>query len=142
VARKNFLINPQFQLSVVGFFTALAILIVAIVYYFQVNFFEKIKSQVMTEGIPANSPIIQFLDQQKHELILQTTIASAVVVLLMIVGGLLLSHRVAGPIYRLRVYFEKNENLNGKKLVFRKNDFFKELETPINNQLDHKAQGS
>lgn len=56
-----------------------------------------------------------------------------------LVWGLYFSHRIAGPLYKLDKYFGDAKNSPGKKLAplsFRKDDFFQEVSTSINDYLE------
>jgi hypothetical protein len=55
-------------------------------------------------------------------------LSCAVIGILAVVSGVLFSHRIAGPIYRLNQQMEKDAKLREVNLVsFRKGDFFPEL---------------
>ena len=54
-------------------------------------------------------------------------------------GGILVTHRIVGPIYRLKMHMRKV--LNGEnpgKLFFRKNDYFQEVADQLNEVLEKK----
>ena len=55
----------------------------------------------------------------------------------LVVFGLILSNRIAGPLIKLRSYFEDMaETGKLKKISFRDGDFFKEIEVSFNESID------
>lgn len=57
-------------------------------------------------------------------------------VLVLVLGGIVLSHRVAGPLYRLNVHMKEiAEGKTQGKVKFRNKDFFLELADSFNEQL-------
>jgi hypothetical protein len=63
-------------------------------------------------------------------------ISTALIVFsLLVIGGIFLSHRVAGPLYRLQIFLHQmaeSKNQHLKELHFRKSDFFPELADAYN----------
>ena len=83
----------------------------------------------------------RFLEGQGQSLLLIFIICSFLAIAIVAISGLILSHRIAGPIHRLKMHFA--ELTQGKvmpKLSFRKNDFFTEVPGVINEYLE-KARG-
>lgn len=131
--RKRFLINPKVQLSIIGFNFALATLVIVVLYAQNIYLFAKFTEMESPEFL--NDPIIaQMISDEQFRMKLVFAITSAVVLGMIVVGGLVMSNRVVGPIYRLERFLK--EYLDGKakagSLSFRKKDFFHELAELIN----------
>jgi signal peptidase II len=107
---KNF-INPSFQLRV-GILSATTIFLVSFIFiiFGTVFFKDTTSSEVLNYFLLIGFAISSFLS------------------LVGFIGGVTLSHRVAGPVYALEKYI--NASLNGEEAAFklRDNDEFKELE--------------
>ena len=80
--------------------------------------------------------IVEMLAEEKitmHYLFLGT---SLVVTLILVVGGLILSNKVAGPIYRLNKHMNQiSDGEIDRPVNFRKGDFFPELAVAFNRVL-------
>lgn len=134
--RRNILINPKFQLSFLGYTVGISLLTIGFFYAADAYFFWKFSQLGQGLGLPSNHVFFQFLDEQKSTKNLYYGVASGVAVTVLSAWGLLLSHRVAGPLYRL----SKHANLvaNGKTrsdVRFRKGDFFQEVADAYNSQM-------
>ena len=76
-------------------------------------------------GLPSNHVFFQFLDEQHATKNIYYGVAAGVSVSFLTIWGLLLSHRVAGPLYRLSKHL--NSVAHGETFSdvrFRKGDFF------------------
>lgn len=140
IRRRKYLIHPRFQYTITGFNVALAGLLILLMYGENKYLFSK-----FTETQPElmNDPIIvQMVAEEKARLYSVLGISSAIILAVMMIGGMILSNRVAGPVYRLRKHME--DILSGKvsgDVHFREKDFFPELADTFNKVHDHyKAQ--
>jgi nitrogen fixation/metabolism regulation signal transduction histidine kinase len=132
--RKNYLINPKFQLSIVGIFIGIALIINMINFLSITYSFHEIIAAGNQANLPENSPFFKFIHSQENHftsIFLWTSLISATT---LVIFGILLSHKIAGPIYRI------NEDLKAmtkdgklKTLHFRKGDFFVETTETFNN---------
>ena len=90
-------------------------------------------------GLPANHPYFEFIQYHEHSLGISVAIACAVTAIVSFVVLLVLSQRVAGPIVRMKGYFEAFAREGWKsKLQFRKGDFFSDLPEIVNRALERK----
>jgi hypothetical protein len=63
----------------------------------------------------------------------QIFLATSIITFLTIaVGGLVLSHKVAGPLYRLTQHLKRSSPENIKPVQFRKGDYFPEIQDAFN----------
>ena len=103
--RKKILVNQDFQLSFVGYFSALALLGIVIIYGANLYFFWNLKQQGHAIGLDLNHVFFQFVADQQRLMNIVFCVTSVFVFFLMILGGLFLSHLVAGPMMRLKKTF-------------------------------------
>lgn len=135
---RNILLNPQFQLRLIGYFLGLFVLTTVSLYSTSFLFFWRLKQKALNVGIPKQHVFFTFLEGQKMELDL-LFIALAFINLILLLGtGFIVSHRIAGPIHKLKNHLGQiSQTSNSFKL--RKKDFFKELE-PVVDELKEKLK--
>ncbi len=134
--RKNYLINPHFQLSFV-LFSAITSLCGMGVFYLSIRyFFWTFKSLGKEVGIPENHIFFQFISDQSSKMNTIFLASAIVFFFISVIGSLLLSHKVAGPIYRITAHLKMaKETQELKELHFRKGDFFMELQDAFNDYI-------
>ena len=96
-----------------------------------------LESIVKQTRIPGQNIFIEMLNQQLKTLLTYMGGATLFAIVLTGVVNLLLSHKMAGPMIKLRNYFgdiEKSGKIE-RDLQFRKNDFFIDLPPTINKAL-------
>ena len=134
--RKNFLINPRFQLSFLAYTLGVSILTIAFFYAADAYFFWKFHQLGQGLGLPSNHVFFQFLDEQHSTKNTYYGIAAAVSLVFLTIWGLLLSHRVAGPLYRLRKHLHSvAQGETFSDVRFRKGDYFVEVADAYNVQM-------
>jgi sensor histidine kinase YesM len=133
-SRKILLINPAFQLSVLGFMAGIAGFVIAI--FYGAWFFRKFAMQGRELGLPADHVFFEFLREQSNTMNLIFAITSLLALVGIAVAGLILSHRIAGPLYRLRKHLDAvaaGTTLGDVK--FREKDYFPEVADAYNRQI-------
>ena len=130
--RKIFLINKPFQLSIIGWFSFLAFLMVIVFYTTIWYFFYNFKKEAASAGLPPGHVFFTFLNEQKMAIDHIFIFSSSLAILLIVIGGLILSHKVAGPIYQLTEHLKKHSKENIPPLQFRKGDYFMEIPDALN----------
>lgn len=131
--RKTLLINKKFQLSIISWFSILAILITATFYLSITLFFNEMASQAVEAGFPPGHVFFRFIGEQQSILNKLFLGCSLVAVILILGGGLWLSHQVAGPLYRLVKHMKENgKSKEVPPVKFRKGDYFPEIEEAFN----------
>ena len=134
--RRIYLINPKFQLRVIGFSVFVALIIVGIFYGANQYFFWNFTQHGIALGLPSDHVYFQFLNEQSKmmDIIFGATALLAFAVLSL--AGLIMSHRVAGPMYRLHRHM--SDIAEGKTVgdvKFRDKDYFQEVAAAFNLQL-------
>lgn len=135
-SRRVMLINPRFQLSFMAMMIGLAFAAIGIFFLANNHFFQKFNQQGKALGLPGDHVYFQFIAEQQGEMNVIFGITAGVTFVLMGVIGLIMSHRVAGPMYRLKKHL--TSVADGETLAdvnFRKNDYFPEVADAYNKQL-------
>jgi len=141
--RKKFLIYPKFQL--------ILMLVNALIMMFAFGFvalqakrsFALLETMGVNARLPPTHAYFKFLAVQSSTLYSHLIWALLVAFLVSAVITLLLSHRLAGPIIRLKSYFRNIANGENpvQRLQFRKRDFFEDLPAVINEALENIRKG-
>ncbi|MBP9682840.1 MAG: hypothetical protein KBD76_15675 [Bacteriovorax sp.] len=98
--RKIILINKSFQLSIMGWFALLSIALVTVFYISVWSFFNSFIREATAAGLPPEHVFFTFMAEQQSVMNKTFILASLVSTFIIFVGGLFLSHKVAGPLYR------------------------------------------
>lgn len=128
---RSLLINPKFQLSIIGQFSVLALIITGVFYFAVTMFFREMTTQAIQAGLPQGHVFFRFLTEQQNTLNQLFLLCSLVAIVVIIGGGLWLSHQVAGPLHRLVNHMRDNKT-STPPLRFRKGDYFPEVEEAFN----------
>ena len=132
---KNILINPKFQFKLMSYFVGLFFLTTICLYSTTFLFFWKLKQKALDVGIPDGHVFYRFLINQKNDLD-NLFIGLAILNFFLLLGvGFLLSHRIAGPIFKLKNQLSKIET-DSRDFKLRESDFFRELEPLVKNLKD------
>lgn len=134
--RTNYLINPQFQLKLIGFVLTLVFLSCGIFYMSNLYFIWKFIEVGKELSLPENHSFFRFIAEQKRVMNSIFLITSLIITVLTVIGGLVLSHRAAGAMYRLETHMDEvGETGKLEEVNFRKNDFFSEIADAFNRML-------
>ena len=131
--REKILINPRFQLRMVLYTAILATICVGFLYLADLFFFYKFELAAKSLGLEKNYDFSVFITQQRE---LRMKVFSAVAFVdfsLLLVAGVFISHRIAGPVFRIcKALGELAGNPDTSEVLFRKKDFFPELSESFN----------
>ena len=131
--RKVFLINPRLQYSFLGFSLLMSLVSIAVFYLATLYLFWNFEQTGYSVGIPEGHIFFRFIADQRSLMNTILLIAAPIITLITCYIGIKLSHRVAGPIYRMTKHLEElNENGESKEVKFRENDYFLELQDEFN----------
>lgn len=131
--RRILLIDPKFQFSFMKHSFFMTVLVLGIVYFFKIYIMWQIKDAAYQTGIPHNHEFISMLDERSFVIDVTFSLVAIYVLGLITAWGLWLSHRVAGPVYRIRNEIKKiveGEPLN--RISIRDHDYFHDLKDSIN----------
>jgi len=134
--RRVFLINPKFQLQVMGMVLGLTAVVIAAFYAADWYFFWQLASEGKRLGLPENHVFFRFINEQRTTMNWIFGLSAFLAGATISVGGLLLSHRIAGPLYRLHKHLLAVAAGNTTSDVkFRDKDYFQELPPALNQVL-------
>lgn len=133
--RRKYLIHRKFQFTIIGFNLLIALLMLSAFFIENIYVFSTFTGPEYEELI-GGSIFFELLEEDRAKMKIALLITSVVTLAVMVIGGLVLSNRVAGPVYRIRNHMD--DVMSGKtdrKLKFRTKDFFPELAESYNNFL-------
>ncbi len=129
------LINPKFQLTLIAYAASMALIILVSVYSLIRYGFQRFIDMGIQEGLPLGHQYFSFI-QIQQDFFNQILLAIGIVVgISLILAGVVISHKIAGPIYRMQKELARMRESNPPKMEeiqFRKGDFFPELAESFN----------
>jgi methyl-accepting chemotaxis protein len=135
--RKVLLINPDFQLRLMTYFAVIAILVILVFFVADTIFFSNLIMMGRRIGLDEDHIYFAFIRREHHTMMIIRLIAATLAVGGIAAVGLVVSHRIAGPMYRLRKHMIAVANGKTRaEVAFRKNDFFPEVADAYNKQLE------
>lgn len=134
----NLLINPKFQLKLISYFIGLFLISTITLYSTTFLFFYRLKEKAINVGIPDGHIFFQFINNQQHDLDMLFLGFAGFNFILLIGVGFVISHRIAGPIYKLKTKLAQISK-ESEDFKLRESDFFQELE-PVVNDLKNKIK--
>ena len=143
--KSSLLINPRFQWTLISYAAGVATLLLCTVYGFITYGFRQFMEIGTQLGLPRDHVYFQFIRMQEgtfNEVVLAIAIVVGVV---LIIGGIVVSHKIAGPVYRMQkeLNLMSRENpVQLKEIHFRKGDFFPELAEAFNALVESTRRGS
>lgn len=134
--RKRVLVYPRFQLSIIGINIGLALFMVLIFYIENVYLYSRFRESDL-KNAQAFSQLYYTLASEKALVNLIFTLTAVSIVVLMVIFGLILSHRVSGPLVKLKNHMDSIANGQQPTPVrFRKNDYFRDISESFNQMLE------
>lgn len=139
--RRTFLINPRFQLTFLGFMFLISILVILSVYFANLYFFWKFNEIGISLQLKQDHVFFNFLKKQKVIMNWIFFFLSFGLFFILSAIGLLFSHQIAGPIYRIQKHLLRTKETKVfSKIKFRKRDFFQELAEAYNQHLPDELE--
>ena len=136
--RKTILINKRFQFSILTKIALIGLLIEVIFYSSNIYFFRQLENQAMLAGLAPDNVFFQFLNAQKEMMNKIFVVSTLLSLSLIFFGGFYISHRIAGPLYRLTQHLKTYNYNNIKPVKFRKGDYFPEIQEAFNEFIERK----
>lgn len=130
---KKYIVNPKFQYWFLGCTLGIFLLCFACFYLGQYFFFDEFLSRAKDLGLPENHAFYTLLSGQKAVMDKILFGVGAGLFSILFISNLLISNRVAGPLFRLEREL-RGMVRKGKihKIIFRENDFFQEIPDMFN----------
>ncbi len=135
--KRKYLVYPKFQMTLILLNSTVTVILFTMIVLLVVKSHVYLGEVVKQTRLPGQNVFIQILDQQLRSLLIYMGLATFFAVLFTGIATLLLSHKLAGPMIKLRRYFGDIEKLGDyrENLSFRKTDFFLDLPPTINRAL-------
>lgn len=132
--RRIFLINKPFQyrftLFVCSWLIALSLAYPLLIKSLFDYFLQYLEADPM-------GPVAAQIERIKSEVIAFLVLLQVTLIGMSALISIFMSHRIAGPLYKLRRYFVEAAAGNLEQVItFRKGDYFKELATEYNNMME------
>lgn len=86
-----------------------------------------------------NGPLIPFIHKSRDDMLFWLTMMQVCFMVMTFLMSLFMSHRIAGPIYKLSKFLNGLRNGSLAKLSFRKNDHFQEIAQDYNFMVESIA---
>ena len=88
---------------------------------------------------PPDHSYFKFISFQQSHVTSNLIIGAIISFVLSAIVTVYISHKMAGPLYRLRIFFhDRSQGLGPNAIHFRKNDYLKDIESYINEALQRK----
>ncbi len=86
-------------------------------------------------AVDPNGPQLAVLKNTRDQLIIMLIVLQLFFIGVTFLISMFISHRIAGPLYKLGMYMKRVEQGSFEPVTFRKKDYFKELEAGFNQML-------
>jgi hypothetical protein len=136
---RNFLIYPRFQL---GLIAAQALIVTGICVIVELEnraAFSELLRVGREAGLDPNRAYFHFIERQSSAFMSHTLLAFVIGLLISTALTIVISFRLAGPIYHLRKYLRQisDSGVEGlEPLRFRKGDFYSDLPPIVNSAVE------
>lgn len=107
---------------------------------FQLSLFYQQLNDPYVRALPESHPYLVFHNLFQEQSILVFVVGISISFVISFVLGILISHRVAGPLVKLRKHFENvaQDAQNETSVHFREGDLFKDVATAYNLRFEKK----
>jgi len=141
IKRTKFLINPSFQLRFIAYYITAILGSITVFFLAEKFFFNQMYREGINLNLPLNHVYFKMIVQQEEFMTKIFIITSIVVSVFLFIFGLLLSHRIAGPLVKLNNYLKcMGQGESRGKILFRKKDFFQELPESFNEMIEYNEK--
>ncbi len=133
---KSYLINPKVQLKIVMAFAISSFLQFVASAYFISTFFTQFRLVGKRFNLTENHPFFSLLEKQETYLWGLMAAAALLGIVSTLVIGIYLSHKIVGPLGRLKSHLNhlaSNPSEGLRPVSFRKGDEFQDLQNSFNN---------
>jgi hypothetical protein len=139
IKRIRFLVLPGFQLTFMAYILLFAVFGIAVLYASNYFYFARLISEGQELGLAPDHIYFEFIAQQRYLLNLTFLSVSVIVFGGLFIAGLALSHKIAGPVYRIQMHLQDIREYGQPtgELKFRDRDFFPEVAELVNELVRH-----
>ena len=134
--RSKYFSDPKTQSRVLVVFLILSVVYAALNIYISQRAYTALSSDMMELEMPSRTRLEAdiIVDEHAMALKLQSVIFTVLSMGMLMMAGMLLSHRLGGPITNLRLYLSRvcSGEIEARPVQFRKDDFFHDLASLFN----------
>ncbi|MEE4192431.1 MAG: hypothetical protein V2I66_12690 [Halieaceae bacterium] len=140
--RTNFLVLPGFQLRFMMYIIGFALFGIIVLYASNHIYFQRLIGQGQQLGLAPDHVYFEFVNQQREVLNATFVLVAALVLGGLVLVGLVLSHKIAGPIYRIQLHLRevREQGASSTPLAFRDGDFFPEVAELVDELVSRAGQ--
>ena len=132
--RRIFLINKRFQLRFTFYVCSWLIALSFAYPLILSNAFDTFMGYLAADP---NGPALTQLEKNRQDLLMLLMLMQVVFVSITFIISIFMSHRIAGPLYKLSRFFREARDGNlEQKISFRKKDYFQELVGEYNDMME------
>ena len=134
--RRKYLIMPKFQLNLI-LWNFLVTLMIFIIVLFQISKgMSELNKMGLNAGFAPDHPYFQFVRELSGGFYFNISVGFVIGIMVSGIITLFASHKLAGPLYRLKIFFEKMSQ-DGKlsDISFREGDYLNDYSPIINGAL-------
>ena len=134
---KNFLIYPEFQARLIFLMIGLCAITPVILFIVQQVSFQHLYQVGLDSQIPKSHPYFVFMEQFQSKFYQALAVSVVISIVLSIAAGLVISHRVSGPLVKMREFFIRvgKDPKSDQAITFRDSDFFRDLAASYNSRF-------
>ena len=126
--RTHYFVNPRLQFTLIFGANVLALISVALIYTLNAWAQSQVQSYAFSLNLPASHPFSEFVAQREAGYARMCLVLGVVQFVIFNLVAVLLSHRIAGPLYRLERHLEAvGEGGEPADVKFRKGDIYVQL---------------
>ena len=138
--RKRWLLFPNFQMRVILFGVTVGTCCLVFTYLANTFLFWRSRAALLEAGVPGAHPVFFFLTQQQRLMGFTFFLVMGLAVISSVIIGTLFSHRIVGPLYRLREYLIATaKGKTPQRLELRDKDYFQDLAEAYNEELEARG---
>ncbi len=140
--RTNFLVMPGFQIRFMMYIIIFALFGIFVLYATNHLYFQRLITEGQQLGLASDHIYFEFVNQQREVLNTTFMLVAGVVFGALILVGLVLSHKIAGPIYRIQLHLQevREKGEASRPLSFRDGDFFPEVAELVEELVSHSKR--
>ncbi len=132
--KRKYLVYPKFQMTLILLNTAVTMVLFGLIAFMVIRSHLYLENLVKQTRLPAQNLFIQLLTEQLRSLLIYMFTALGIGIVTTATLTLLISHKLAGPMIRLRNLFSQVSKTGNfpEQVKFRDGDFFQDLPPAIN----------
>jgi hypothetical protein len=136
--RTQYVIYPRFQFLLIAVNATLMLVSFAIIFFEASQTFSRFRHLGGVIQLSADHPYFKLIEFESSGMYASLILSFSLAILITSAVTLVISHRLAGPIVRLKSYFSEISKTGSvqSKLKFRDGDYFEDLPEVINSALD------